>query len=335
MRTVLVTGGAGFIGSHLVDRLLDGGAVVRVLDNLSTGSLRNLQKAADRHSGQGGAAPYNGRLEVIIGDIRDRELLRKALCDVKYVFHLAALPSPAVSIRDSANIHAVNVEGTLNVLHGALTEGVWRVVVASCASVYGIPERVPVTEDTPVQPNSLFAASKVAAETYCRAFHARHQLETVMLRYFSIYGPRQKVTPGVIVTANLLESVRLRQPFVDQDDRSAEDFTYVGDAVAATVAAARAPRAAGRVINVGSGQMVALGDVLGILANLLRTPLAPFPRKLDKPVYRICAGTTLSAELLDFVPRVSLIAGLAQMVRSLTDAEQPAAAALAPVGLGD
>ena len=146
MRTVLVTGGAGFIGSHLVDQLLEGGAAVRVLDNLSTGSLANLQSAAERHS-RGGPVPNGSRLEVIIGDIRDRELLRKALRGVKYVFHLAALPPSAASITDSADIHAVNVEGTLNLLHGALTEGVWRVVLASCASVYGTPDTVPVTED--------------------------------------------------------------------------------------------------------------------------------------------------------------------------------------------
>ena len=196
MRTVLVTGGAGFIGSHLVDQLLEGGAAVRVLDNLSTGSLTNLQ-VGGRAALPGRTPVSNGsRLEVIIGDIRDRELLRKALRGVKYVFHLAALPPSAASLTDSAEIHAVNVEGTLNLLHGALTEGVWRVVLASCASVYGTPDTVPVAEDAPLRPTSLFAASKVAAETYCRAFHARHQLETVMLRYFSVYGPRQKAIGG-------------------------------------------------------------------------------------------------------------------------------------------
>jgi nucleoside-diphosphate-sugar epimerase len=241
-----------------------------------------------------------------------------------------------VPITESADIHAVNVEGTLNLLHGALTEGVWRVVLGSCASVYGVPEAVPVSEEMPLQPNSLFAASKVAAETYCRAFHARHQLETVMLRYFTIYGPRQRATPGGSLVPNLTEALRQRRPFVDQDDRSSDDFTYVEDAVAATLAAARAPRAAGRVINVGSGQMVAISDVLSILADLLRTPVtAGFPRNQDTPVYRICAQTTLATELLDFAPRVSLIAGLARMVRSLTEAEQFERAALAPVGLDD
>jgi nucleoside-diphosphate-sugar epimerase len=158
MRTVLVTGGAGFLGSHLVDQLLEDGAAVRVLDNLSTGSLANLQSAAERHARVGGV--LNGsRLEVIIGDIRDRELLRKALRGVKCVFHMAALPLSAVSAMDPGEIHGVNVEGTLNVLHGALTEGVWRVVLASCASVYGAPTSIPVSESALGQPATLFAAS--------------------------------------------------------------------------------------------------------------------------------------------------------------------------------
>ncbi len=334
MRTVLVTGGSGFLGSHLVDQLLADGAAVRVLDNLSTGSLLNLQAAAERHPRNG--ATFGGRLEVMIGDIRDRELLRKALRGVKYVFHLAGLPATAVSVTDPGEIHAVNVEGTLNLLHGALTEGVWRVVLGSCASVYGTPDAVPVREDMPLRPTSLFAASKVAAETYCRAFHARHKLETVMLRYFTIYGERQRATPGGQLTAHLIDSVRQRRPFVDRDDRSAEDFTYVADAVAATLAAARAPRAAGQAINVGSGQMVTIGDVRGILANILRTDLATgFLQDSDVSVYRMCAGIGLATELLGFTPRVSLIAGLARTVRAVGEEEQRERRALARVGLDD
>jgi len=334
MRTVLVTGGAGFIGSHLVDQLLDGGAVVRVLDNLSTGSLGNLQATAERQSRNEGAFS-GGRLEVIIGDIRDRELLRKALRNVKYVFHLAALPASAAPITDSAEIHAVNVEGTLNVLHGALTEGVWRVVVGSSASVYGVAGAVPVSEEAALRPDTFFGASKVAAETYCRAFHARHQLETVMLRYFTVYGPRQQATPEGIV-ASLIGALQQRRPVFELDDRSGEDFTYVDDAVAATLAAARAPRAAGRVINVGSGQMLALGDVRATLASLLRTPVPDgLPGPTDTPVSRICADTTLAQELLDFTPRVSLVAGLARMVRWLGETEQLERTALEPVVLDD
>jgi nucleoside-diphosphate-sugar epimerase len=335
MRTVLVTGGAGFIGSHLVDQLLEGGASVRVLDNLSTGSLANLQAAAERHTRVGGA--LNGsRLEVMIGDIRDREMLRKALRNVKYVFHLAALPSSAVPITDLGEVHAVNVDGTLNLLHGALTEGVWRVVLGSCATVYGSPETLPVPEDAPLRPTSLFAASKVAAETYCRAFHVRHQLDIVTLRYFSIYGPRQKRTRAGALVPNLIEALRERRAFTDQDDRCAEDFMFVDDAVAATLAAARAPRAAGRVINIGSGQMASISDVLNILADLLRTPvISGFPSNPEAQPHQISAETSLATELLGFGPHVSLIAGLARMVRLLTEAGQPEAHALAPVGMDD
>ncbi|MGH7383632.1 MAG: NAD-dependent epimerase/dehydratase family protein [Candidatus Rokuibacteriota bacterium] len=335
MRTVLVTGGAGFIGSRLVDQLLDDGAAVRVLDNLSTGSLANLRAAADRHS-RGSGTLSGSRIEVIIGDVRDRELLRKALRGVKHVFHLAALPASAVPVTDPGDIHAVNVEGTLNLLHGALTEGVWRVVLGSCASVYGTPDRLPVPEEAPLRPANLFAASKVAAETYCRAFHACHQLDTVALRYFSIYGPRQRAVPAGGLVPHLIEALRQRRSVADLDDRTAEDFTYVDDAVAATLAAARAPRAGGSVINVGSGHMVTVGEVLSILTDLLRAPaVSGFSRAPETTPHRICAQTTLTSKLLDFTPRVSLIAGLARVVRSLAETEELEPRTLAPVGLDE
>jgi UDP-glucose 4-epimerase len=334
MRTVLVTGGAGFIGSHLVDQLLESGTSVRVLDNLSTGSLGNLQAAAD-HQPKGLGLPTGSRLEVIIGDVRDRELLRKALRGVKYVFHLAALPASAVSVTDPGDIHAVNVEGTLNLLHGALTEGVWRVVLASCSSVYGTPGTLPVGEDALLAPNTLFAASKAAAETYGRAFHARHQLDTVTLRFFSVYGPRQRPSPPATVVRGIIEALRQRRAFTDLDERSADDFIHVSDAVGAILAAARAPRAAGRVINVGSGQMISIDDVQHIVADLLKTTVPPpRSRPLGTQPYQMCARTSLASELLDFTPRVSMIAGLAHVVRSIAEEEQPERA-LAPAGLGE
>lgn len=334
MRTVLVTGGAGFIGSHLVDQLLESGTSVRVLDNLSTGSLGNLQAAAD-YQPRGPGLLTGSRLEVIIGDVRDRELLRKALRGVKYVFHLAALPASAASVTDPGDIHAVNVEGTLNLLHGALTEGVWRVVLGSCSSVYGTPGTLPVGEDALLAPNTLFAASKVAAETYCRAFYARHQLDTVTLRFFSVYGPRQRPSPPATVMPGIIEALRQRRPFTDLDERSADDFIYASDAVGAILAAARAPRAAGRVINVGSGQMMSIDEVQHIVAKLLKTSVpTPRPRLPGAQAYQMCARTSLASELLDFTPRVSLIAGLAHVVRSIIEEEQPERA-LAPAGLDE
>jgi len=335
MRSVLVTGGAGFIGSHLVDQLLDAGAAVRVLDNLSTGSAANLQAAAERHS-RGSGALNGSRLEVIVGDVRDRELLRKALRSVKYVFHLAAVPATATSIMDPGDIHSVNVEGTLNVLHGALTEGVWRVVIGSCASVYGVPEGQDVAEDAPLRPTTLFGASKVAAETYALAFHVRHKLDTVILRYFSVYGPRQKAVPGGPLVPNLVESLRHGQAFLEHDEWSTEDFVYVDDAVAATLAAARAPRAAGRVINVGSGQMVSVDDVRGILADLLRVSAVSGSRPdVGTRRHGIRTRSELAVELLDFSPRVSLIGGLARVVSGMSLGERSEYPKLAPVGHDD
>ena len=335
MRSVLVTGGAGFIGSHVVDQLLEGGASVRVLDNLSTGSAANLQAAAERHS-RGPGALNGSRLEVIVGDIRDRELLRKALRGVNYVCHLAALPATETSLMDPGDIHSVNVEGTLNLLHGALTEGVWRVVIASCASVYGAPDALDVSEEAPLRPTTLFGASKVAAETYALAFHARHKLDTVVLRYFSVYGPRQKAVPGGPVVPNLIESLSQGRPFLDQDEWSAEDFMYVDDAVAATLAAARAPRASGRVINVGSGQMVSVADVRGILADLLRVAPVSGGRSNSAPrPHGICTRSAVAGELLDFAPRVSLIGGLARLVSAMSRSEHNEYPKLAPVALDD
>jgi len=335
MRTVLVTGGAGFIGSHLVDQLLEDGAVVRVLDNLSSGSLRNLQAAAERQSRVGGALS-GSRLEVIIGDVRDRELLRKALRNVTHVFHLAALPPSASGIPEPGATHTVNVEGTLNVLHGALTEGVWRVVLASCASVYGAADTGPISEDAPLRPTSLFAASKVAAETYCQAFYARHQLDTVTLRYFQVYGPRQRPGSPHNLVPNLIEALRKGRLSHDWDDLPQGDFIYVDDAVAATLAAGRAPRVGGRVVNIGAGQLASMGDVLHILSDLMKTAgVTDFSGSADSQPHVVCADTTVASELLGFVPRVSLVSGLARVVRSMSDEEAIERAALAPIGLDD
>src|SRR6266581_8664368 len=242
MSTVLVTGGAGFMGSHLVERLLDGGAAVRVLDNLSTGSLRNLQAAARRfrpeaNTARMGAA-HEGRLEVVIGDIRDRGLVRKTARNVDTVFHLAALPGASLARVSAAELQTVNVQGTLNVLEGAVAEGVARLIFASSASVYGTPESLPVSETCPLKPESLFAASKLAAEMYCRTYGTIHKLDVVTLRYFSVYGPRQGTATGDALIPELIEMVRRRPTAFSRGGTSAEDLTYVDDAVEATRAAA-------------------------------------------------------------------------------------------------
>jgi len=312
MSTVLVTGGAGFIGSHLVERLLEGGAAVRILDNLSTGSLGNLQGVVDRLRAPGdspGGDRRSGQLEVIIGDVRDRELVRTATRNVDAVFHLAALPSAARGRAGAAELESVNVQGTLNVLQAAVAEGVGRLVFASSASVYGTPE-------------SLFAASKLVAETYCRTYGTIHNLDVVSLRYFTVYGPRQGNATDDALIPELIEIVRHQPATMPRHGSTAEDLTYVDDAVEATCSAAAAPKAAGQAINIGSGRMSSVLEILPILYDLLKvSPVAA--SKLGAPgrSSRVQAAVTLAADLLGCTAQVSLVTGLGHVVRALTDPE--------------
>jgi UDP-glucose 4-epimerase len=326
MSTVLVTGGAGFIGSHLVERLLDGGAAVRVLDNLSTGSLRNLQAAADRFRRPGDTAQvpvaHEGRLEVVIGDIRDREVVRKAARDVDTVFHLAALPGASLARVSAVELQAVNVQGTLNVLEGAVAEGVARLIFASSASVYGTPASLPVSETFPLRPESLFAASKLAAEMYCRTYGTIHPLDVVALRYFTVYGPRQgNATDGALIP-ELIQTLLERRAALPHDDATAEDLTYVDDVVEATCAAAESATAVGQVINIGSGRMSSVLEILHLLHHLLKiAPAGGLRPSTSLPSSHIQATITLAADLLGCAPRVSLAMGLARVVRALTEPE--------------
>src|SRR5215469_14121759 len=327
MSTILVTGGAGFLGSHLVDRLLDGGAAVRVLDNLSTGSLRNLQRAAHRFRSPADPArdvAPEGRLEVVIGDLRDRDLVRKATRNVDAVFHLAALPGAALGRLSPAELQA------LNVLEAAVAEGVSRLVFASSAAVYGTPDTLPVSERAPLRPESLFAASKLAAEMYCRTYGTIHQLDVVTLRYFTVYGPRQATATDGALIPELIETLLERRSTMSHDDAAAEDLTYVDDAVEATWAAGEVASAVGQVINIGSGRMSSVLEILHLLYHLLKIPplvgVRPSPSTAPSQVQ---AATDLATDVLGCTPRVSLAMGLARVVRALTDAEPIGGRALA------
>lgn len=323
MSTVLVTGGAGFIGSHLVERLLAGGAAVRVLDNLSTGSLRNLQAAAYRLRTRADApreVGHEAQLEVVIGDIRDRDITRKAARDIDAVIHLAALPSVRLHHASPSELQSVNVQGTLNVLEAAIAEGVARLVFASSASVYGTPQSLPVSEACPLKPESLFAASKLVAETYCRTYGTMHRLDVVALRFFSVYGPRQgSATDGALIP-QLIEALEGHADLPHDD--MAEDLTYVDDAVEAIVAAAEAPSAPGQVINIGSGRMSSVVEIVHLLHHLLKFPPATGQRPSPvTPPSRVQAAISLASDLLGWSPRVSLAMGLARVVRTLIDPE--------------
>jgi UDP-glucose 4-epimerase len=319
MATVLVTGGAGFLGSHLVDSLLERGASVRVLDNLSTGSIRNLQAASAAKESAPGVASGR-RLELVVGDVRDERLVRKAMRHVDCVFHLAAVPPTDTSPAGQGETEAVNAQGTLNVLQAATAEGVRRVVYASCASVYGHPAASTIAEDCPPQPGTVFAASKLAGEIYCGAYQNAGRLETVVLRCFEVYGPRQSRHGHPSTVPALLDALRRRRrPVLSGDPRNGHDLMYAQDAVEAMLAAADVAAAVGRTMNIASGQATSTLEILDILKHLLRVDVVPrLVRDSPPPGPEYRASIALAGRLIGWAPRTSLVAGLARTAEAST-----------------
>lgn len=260
----LVTGGAGFIGSHLVDLLRSTGRPVRVFDDLSTGLKENLPNTSD--------------VELIEGSVTDPDKIVRAAQDCEVIFHLAALASVTKSVEDPIASHNICATGTLNVLQAARAAGVRRVVYAGSASAYGgASDPQGQDEDTPLVALSPYAAAKLSGEYYCQAFAATYGLETVRLRFFNVFGPRQRADSpysGVIAifTAALTAG---RIPTVFGDGLQSRDFVYVADVAKALLRAAEAPGVSGRVYNVGTGGSVTLLDLIAALNRILGTSIAP------------------------------------------------------------
>ena len=258
--SVLVTGGGGFIGSHLVEALLQRGASVRALDNLTTGHRANLADALARPKAQ-------RAFSFIEGDVIDRTTVREAIKGVDYVLHQAALPSVQRSVEDPMTSNQVNVVGTLNVLMAAQEAGVRRVVYASSSSVYGDSPQLPKIESMPTNPLSPYAVSKLAAEAYCRAFTRVYGLETVSLRYFNVFGPRQD--PNSLYAAVLPRFIEAllshSPPVIYGDGAQSRDFTYIENVVQANLLALDAAGASGEAFNIACGESVTLKEVLGML----------------------------------------------------------------------
>lgn len=260
----LVTGGAGFIGSHLVEALTAQRRRVRVLDNFDTGLRENL-------------AGVHPAPQIVEGDVADAAAVDRAMSGVKVVFHLAALASVQRSVEDPVATHRVCGTGTLHVLHAARQAGARRVVYAASSSAYGIPGGPVQTEAEPLHPLSPYAAAKLTGELYAESFTATYGLETVRLRFFNIFGPRQRADSpysGVIALFTAALSAG-RAPTVYGDGLQSRDFTYVTDAVQALTKAAAAPGAAGQVYNVGTGQSVSVLDLIAALNRLLGTDVVP------------------------------------------------------------
>ncbi len=260
----LVTGGAGFIGSNLAERLLREGHRVRILDNFSTGKRENLAFAAG-----------DSKLEVVEGDITDLTTTVGAVRDVEVVFHQAAMRSVPRSVDDPLGANANNVTGTLHVLIAAREAGVRRVVYASSSSIYGDRPELPKREDQPPAPISPYAVSKLAGELYCTVWSRLYGVETVGLRYFNVFGPRQDPTSqyAAVIPRFILRALRGEPLEVHGDGLQSRDFTDVDNVVEANLLAARAPGVAGEMFNVGCGSRVTLLEIIRLLEEILGCPL--------------------------------------------------------------
>lgn len=302
---MLVTGGAGFIGSHLVDALVASGHQVRVLDDLSNGKRENV----------------NADAELLVGSLADPDTVARAVAGTELVFHLGALGAVSRSVADPLTTDRVNVHGTLSVLTHSAEAGVRRVIFASSSSVYGGAEIIPTPESAPLRPRSPYAVSKLAGEWYTRSFPGLFPLETVALRYFNVFGPRQRpdATYAAVIPLFATALINGERPVVYGDGLTTRDFTFVSDVVAANIAAAGAPSSvSGGVYNIAPGSSSTLLELLEILGALIGTEVDPSfadPRPGDVP--RACADASAATRDLGWTPSVTFADGLARYVEWL------------------
>ena len=304
---ILVTGGAGFIGSHIVDRLLEEGLKVRVLDNLSTGEKKNL-------------AQYRNKklFQFIEGDIRNFDLVKKAVKGVEAVIHEAALVSVTRSVENPLLSNEINITGTVNLLKACVDAHVKRFVFASSCAVYGDTETLPNHENLAPNPLSPYAVEKMAAEKYAKVFHQVYGLETVSLRYFNVYGPRQKYGPysGVIsiFINSLLEN---KPPTICGDGKQTRDFINVKDVVEANMLALSKQKAAGEVFNISTGEATTINMLVETIQKITgKTALKPVhaePRPGD--VKHSYGDITKARRNLGYKPKVQLEKGLSELIK--------------------
>ncbi len=302
MATYLVTGGAGFIGSHLVAELLRRGESVRVADNFSTGLRENIP---------------GGKVEVVEGDLADAEVARRAVEGCRFVIHQAAIPSVPRSVKDPVGSHRANVDATVQVLEAARQAGAKRLVFAGSSSVYGNAATLPKREDMRPAPLSPYALQKLIAEQYCQMFTKLYGFETVTTRYFNVFGPRQQPgSPYSGVISLFIEALSEgKPPTIHGDGKQTRDFTFVADVVDGVLRACEAPTAAGEVINVAGGGRISLLEVLRTLQNILRKPIDPtFGPTREGDVRDSQADIHKARQMLGYEPRMPLEDGLRQTV---------------------
>jgi UDP-glucose 4-epimerase len=305
----LVTGGAGFIGSHIVRKLVAMGERVRVLDNFTAGKKENLQD-------------FDGKVEIMNGDILDHALVGKAMQDVEIVLHQGALRSVPFSVENPALVNRVNVEGTINILVAARDAKVQRVVAASSSSVYGNTKIFPNSEQQAPCPVSPYAASKLAGEYYCRVFSGLYGLETISLRYFNVFGPRQDPNSQyAAVIPRFIRSALRQEPLeIHGEGLQSRDFTYIDNVVAANLLAARCQGGIGEAFNVAQGQCFSILDLVALLEKVFERKLTAVhtPARAGD-VRQTLADISRAENILGYKPAVTFEEGIFRTARYFTE----------------
>ena len=312
MSKYLVTGGAGFIGSHIVERLVNDGQQVRVLDNLATGKLANIQ-------------PFMDKIEFMQDSLTDLSAVRNAVEGVDYILHQGAIPSVPRSVADPIGSNEAGIDGTLNLLVAARDAGVKRLVYASSSSVYGNSPTLPKHEKMETHPLSPYALTKLAGEHYLRIFFELYGLETVALRYFNVFGPRQDPNSeyAAVIPKFILKLIRGESPTIYGDGLTSRDFTYVDNNVNANLLACTAPGIGGEVFNIACGDRFSLLDLVDAINKILGTNIkANHEPERPGDVKHSQAAVEKARDMLGFKPAVSFTEGMERLVKWTVENER-------------
>lgn len=304
MKKVAVTGGAGFIGSHLAEELAGRGYQVIIIDDLSTGRMSNIEHLLTRVN-----------VEFVQGSVTDFPLLEQLFKGVDCVFHQAAIPGVPHSIANPLLSHEINVTGTLNVLLAASDNNVGKVIYASSSSVYGDTPALPKREDMLAKPQSPYAVTKLAAEYYCQVFHQVYSLPTICLRYFNVYGPRQdpELPYATVIPTFIKNTVLGNNPIVFGDGEQVRDFIFVEDVVAANILVSENDAAG--IFNIGSGKGISINELAVLITRILRTNNEPIYQASRAGEIRNSVADISKAKTLGYSPKYSLEEGLRETIR--------------------
>ncbi len=304
MARYLVTGGAGFIGSNVVHKLIELNHDVWVLDNFLTGKRENIADVLDQ-------------ITLIEGDLRDLPTVTRVCKNIDYVLHIGALPSVPRSVADPILTHDINITGTLNVLEAARQQNVKRVVFSSSSSVYGNTPTLPKHEDMPVNPLSPYATHKVSGEFYCRIYNDIYNLETVCLRYFNVFGPRQNPNSqyAAVIPKFISAFQTGRQLTIYGDGEQSRDFTYIENVVSANIVAATAPNAAGEIINIACGHRITINELAYKIGEILGKDVKPqYESSRSGDVKHSLADISKAEKLLNYSSLVDIDSGLQKTI---------------------